>query len=920
MTIMRVLSQAYSVEEPSREDNAAIPRETLVSRISDALSAEKRLVVIKAPAGYGKTTLLRQFIDAEHLGARLRVWVGLSASDADPVQFVSKLITSYINAAGDINLAGISLPDRQSRSPDDSLADLIGLMRRQPAGAVFVIDEYQNAANAETDRLLKMFLQQTPHNAATVIAVRDEPACGVAKMRLDGEVADIGSVDLSFGVEDVHRLFDGLDLSRSDIEILFEKTRGWPAALCLARMWLRDSGRIGGGVAKFAGDLPEVAAYISEEVIAGLPEDVRRFLEKISILRDFNAEIADALLERRDSAQMLRRLETMNSFICFPDSERTRYSHHPLLVDYLRSRLYAKMSSKDVEALHRSAADYFFKRGHYLLALEHAVETCDEKSIIDILDQEEFGLLWLTADGEAFFRIMRRVEQIDPQMSVRLLPAYAFYRMKEGDHEEAAALLARTRRVLDEDNSAILKGKGRSFAEADYWLIKATHCIYKDESDGAADILQKLEQHLQASGIAHPLYIGVLNNAMGLLRYRFGDVGEALVRFETAVEKFEEANSQYGVIHNTLHAAQICMLKANMGAANEHIQRARLRCNRFLSGDYTLSAAINVARAEALYEAGASDEVRIIASSARMAIASGRDYWVELLESAFHVDARLQFAKQGFSAVSNLLGHGFEIAEMNGFGRLKSYLIAERIHLAAIAGERDLARSLRDECKWTLDAVDIRLTEFGWRENICRLFALARLEIALGNPRRALDALDRVDPPLAASGYDRLVLKSKALRALALFVEEQLQEASALMRALIEEGEARGLKSFFLEEGLLAQQLLDETARRFQRSKKADEFNSIVLGWLISSFAYVPSTQHIVRPELSAQQKRILELLAMGQDRQEIANNANTTIHNVQYHLKKMFDLFGVNSSARLVAETVRLKIVNDRTARVSQQ
>ena len=911
------MAHAYLAEEPSHQ-GGDVPRTSLVSEIETHLNTGKKLVLIKAPAGYGKTTLLRQFRDAAHVGGRRRIWISLSASEADPVHFVSKLITSYLAMAGDINVAGISLPDRVLRSPDAALRDLLALMRTQAVGAVFIIDEYQNAGNPEIDRLLKFFLQQAPLHAATILAVRDEPAFGAAKMRLDGEMADVGQASLCFGVEDVHQLFGDSGLSHPDVEMLYEKTRGWPAALCLAKMWLRDSGHFSGGVSKFAGDLPEVAAYLAEEVVAALPEDAQQFLQKMSLLRHFNAEIADTLLGRRDSAQMLRRLEGMNALIYFPDPDRSRYSHHPLLADYLRSRLYAGKTPAEVEGLHRAAAEHFYKRGEYLLALEHAIETDEEESIKSILEQEEFGLLWLTTDCEAFFRIMRRVEQIDPQMSVRLWPSYAFYLMKEGDYEGAAKLLEKTRKTLDDPDFTALTGKGRRYAEADYALIRATLYVY-DERQELEDILEKLERHLYEGGIAHPLYIGVLNNVFGILLLRTGKVGEALDAFENAVEKFDEANSPYGVIHNSLHIANVSMLKADMETANQYINSSRLRCNQFLSGDYTLSATINVARAEAMYEEGVNDEVRIIASTARTAIATGRDYWVELLESAFRVDARLQFSKNGYSAASNILGHAHEIAEMNRFPRLKDFLAAERIHLAAIAGEKELARRLAKDTGWDLHSLRINMRDFGWREDINLLFALVRLEIAFDRPDAALEALDRFDPVLNRVGLVRLTLKSKALRALALFVDGQLQEAAALMRELIEAGEERRLKSFFLEEGLLAQKLLDETARRFQRSKKADEFNNIVLKWLISSFSYVPSAQHIESPQLSAQQKRILELLAEGCDRQEIATSANTTIHNVQYHLKKMFDLFGVTSSARLVAETVRLKIVDDRTARVSQ-
>ena len=917
------MARAYPAVEPLRQREGAVSRAGLVSDIGKELDAGKKLVLVKAPAGYGKTALLRQFRDADLIDSRRRIWISLSASDSDPVQFVSRLIASYVDAAGDINVAAISLPDRLSRAPDAALSDLLTLMRAQKTGVIFVIDEYQNASNAEIDRLLKFFLQQAPENTATILAVRDEPACGAAKMRLDGDMADIGVGDLSFGVADIQQLFEGLDLSQPDIEILYDKTRGWPAALCLAKRWLLDSSSSAGDVSKFAGDLPEVAPYLAEEVFSTLPEDVRHFLQEISLLRYFDADVVDTLLQRRDSAQMLRRLENLNTFIYISDTERTRYSHHPLLADYLRGRLYAMKPPHEIEELHRMAADHFFRRGRYLFALEHAIETSDEEMIQKILDQEEFGLLWLTTDCEAFFRIMRRVEKMHPEISarlVRLLPTYAFYRMKEGDHKGAKALLRKARKLLDDPNLTALEGKSRRYAEADYMLIMATFYIFNDERESAEYIQEQMKRHSRDFGMSHPLYIGVVNNAVGVLLFRMGRIDDALEAFYNAIKQFNEADSQYGVVHNILHAAAIFMLKADMRTADNYIEEARKKCNKFFSGDYALSAVVNAARAEALYEAGEIDAVRIIASTARTAIASSRDYWVDLLENIFHIDARLQFSRNGLPAASNLLGNGLEIAELHDFRRLADFMIADRIHLAAIAGDKPLAQRLARENAWDLDTFRININDFGWRERANCFFALVRLEIALDNPDAALKALDRVDPILNRSGLERLALKAKALRALALFIDGQLQEAAALMRVLIEEGERKGLQSFFLEEGLLAQKLLDETARRFQRSKKADEFNNIVLKWLISSFSYVPSTQHIESPRLSEQQKRILKLLAKGLDRQEIASNANTTIHNVQYHLKKMFDLFGVTSSARLVAETVRLKIVDDRTARVSQQ
>lgn len=919
-------AQLAQINPPPQSDGAGVARAGLTLRIEKELEAGKRLVLVKAPAGYGKTTLLRQARDLGYISNRRRVWVPLSASDADPVHFISTLITSYIGAAGDINFSAISLPDRFSRSPDAALGDLITLMRGQSVSSVFFIDEYQNAGNAEVDRLLKLFLQQAPENVTTILAARDEPACGGAKMRLDGEMVEVTQTDLAFGIEDIYQLFDGVNISQPDIEILYEKTRGWPAALCLAKLWLYDSCLPSSGVAKFTGDLPELTSYFTEEVFSQLPSEVREFLQATSILRYFDAEIADVLLERRDSAQMLRRVLSLNAFVFPSDPLGNAYIHHPLSAEYLRSCLYTDKTEKEIEGLHQVASDHFERKEQYLFALEHAIEAGDDERTERILDKEEFGLLWLTVDYEAFFRIMRRIPETKPEISLRLRPTYAFYRMKEGNYNEAGRLLEQTRKELDEGKPTSLTEKGRRYTEADYVLIKAVYYIYTDKKEYAYadkkediyELIDNLKQKLQDNDLAHSLYIGVLNNALGMLLFRVGKVGDSLKAFQNSIPKFEEANSQYGVIHNSLHASKIALLKGDMENVNKLNENARLRCNRYLRSDYNLSAVINISRSEELYEKGLQNEIGALATSARVALTASRDHWVELLESAFHVEARLQFSKDGLSAASSLIGQGLEIAQIHNFERLEIYLNAEKIYLSAIADDMRLGGQLVKDFGWSLDDIHIAMDQVGWFERMTQGFALARLDIARNNPETALAALDRFEGPLAEAGLSRLVMKCQALRALAFFVDGQMQEAAALMRELIEEGERLGLRSFFLEEGLLAQQLLDETARRFQRSKKADIFNDTVLKWLIASFSYVPSVQHLEQPKLSSQQKRILELLARGLDRQEIANQSNTTIHNVQYHLKKMFDLFGVTSSARLVAETVRLKLVDDRTARVS--
>jgi len=272
------------------------------------------------------------------------------------------------------------------------------------------------------------------------------------------------------------------------------------------------------------------------------------------------------------------------------------------------------------------------------------------------------------------------------------------------------------------------------------------------------------------------------------------------------------------------------------------------------------------------------------------------------------MEARLKYAKHGLDVALSLLGQGVYLAREHKFSRLEYSLTSQKIHLAAVAGNFELAESIAKKEGQTSDGVPG--TQPGWREIAERKLALVRLMISRGDGDDALTALDEFDEDVQPKDLQWFRLKARTLRALALFVTGQSQEASVLLRELLETGESLKLRSFVLEEGLEAQRLIDEAARRFSKSKRAEEFNQTVLVWLVDSSKYLPPDQRLAPPTLTSQQELILSYLAQGLDRKAIAERAETSTHNVQYHLKKMFGLFDVTSSARLVAEARRLGLV----------
>ncbi len=879
--------------------------------------SDKKFILVRAPAGYGKTTALQQFRDVLEGENISRIWAALTAGDSDPRRFILGLVDACGDA--DIELGDFSArckAENDAASPETLIGEFTERLGSHPRDLVFFIDEYQNAAGAKNDQLLNIFLQQAPKNMRLILAARKEPACGVAKMRLNGELAEFTQSDLAFAAAETHQLFEADGLTPADAENLNAKTEGWPAALGLAKLMIKGGRRSPDFVSSFSGDLPEIANYFAQEIFVALPEDAQNFLGDTSLFSWFDADLADDVFSRGDSEQMLRRVEKLDAFIIPDEPPRGRYRHHRLFADYLRSHLYAIRSAKEIRALHGRASDYFNRSGDLQLALEHAIDAGDQDRIVAILDKPEFGLFWLAVDFISFIRVMRYIDRNFPEKTFRLLPAYAFYLIKAGRFEEANNTL----KLADGKAGAQKKPRGgdtANYARLDRFLVNAIYQVYTDEHQSEA-LTRKLEDARWQGDIANAMYLGILNNALGMLYFREGRIEDADLGFELSIGHFSEAQSHFGIVNNCAHRGMISILKGDMRAAWGFYTETRRLHRQHLSDDATLSAIIDVNGAELLYQAGRLDEARKIFGGARAKIVSSGDYWVELLSAAFRIEARLEYASKGLDAAFELLGQGIALAQKHKFERLERSLVAQKIHLATAANDLKSAESI---AKWTHYKLNVLeygpLPRFCWRDDAEQAFALIRLDIARGRAPLALSALDRFDKNFQPANLKWIEFKSGTLRALALFANGQTQEAAVLLRELIETGEERGMQSFYLEEGLLAQDLLDEAARRFSKTKRAEAFNETMLQWLIASSSYLPPDKRLTSPDLTPQQLKILKLLAEGCDRNEIADRAETTTHNVQYHLKRMFELFGVTSSMRLVAEATRLKLVEREAAPV---
>jgi LuxR family maltose regulon positive regulatory protein len=357
-----------------------IDRSSLVRRLVDGRDA--RLVVVSAPPGYGKTTLIAEWA-ASPAEVRSFAWVGLEEADNDPISLWSAIV-----AALDRTITGLE-GDRLLRPLRDQNSDVEGLLlphllnelaaRHEPL--IIVLEDYHLLREPACHQQIEAFVDHLPPVVQIVLNTRTSPALPLARYRASGDVIELQMGDLSFTHDEAARLVRGvagIRLSESDLEDLVKPTEGWPAAIYLAALSLRESADPAEFVRGFAGTNRLVVDYLSQEVLRPLPDEVRRFLLRTSVLDQFTGHLCDAIVGINGSvgtskpADLLDYLERSNFLLIPLDDNRCWYRYHHLFKDVLNAEL-ARAEPDLIPMLHRRAARWFDDHAMVGEAIGHAL-------------------------------------------------------------------------------------------------------------------------------------------------------------------------------------------------------------------------------------------------------------------------------------------------------------------------------------------------------------------------------------------------------------------------------------------------------------------------------------------------------------------------------------------------------------------
>jgi len=361
---------ATKLHAPARRASS-IPR----TRLVDRLRPRVRLVLVAAPAGFGKTSVLTEWMASLDAGTRV-AWLSLDERDDDATQFWRYLLAAIDAAVPGVVAAASALLTSGSAPSEAVLATLVNDLHVDGREIVVVLDDLHVIENPAVHAGLAFLVDHLPENARLVIASRADPPLPLPRLRVRGDLLELRGADLRFTTSEVASYFRdamGLPLEADDVAALGERTEGWIAALQLAALSLQGRSDASAFIAGFAGDDRFVVDYLVEEVLHRQPDDVRDFLLQTSILGRLSGDLCDAVTGVPGSTARLEALERANLFLVPLDDQREWYRYHHLFGEMLRARLLDEQPDA-VAGLHARASEWFEHHGETADAILHALD------------------------------------------------------------------------------------------------------------------------------------------------------------------------------------------------------------------------------------------------------------------------------------------------------------------------------------------------------------------------------------------------------------------------------------------------------------------------------------------------------------------------------------------------------------------
>jgi LuxR family maltose regulon positive regulatory protein len=858
-----------------------VQRPHLIERLSGGLEQHggfaRKLTLVSAPAGYGKTTLVTEWLSS---GEHPFTWLSLDGNDADPAQFLTYLVAALrgidpaIGHAAQAMLRAPQLPPLQAL-----LTSLVNDIATTPQPFVLVLDDYHLVHATPIHQHLTFLLEHGPPRMHLVIVTREDPLLPLSRWRARGQMMEIRQADLRFTegeAADLLQRMMRLELSSADVAALHQRTEGWVAGLQLAAISLRGRDDVQQLVQSFAGSHHYILDYLIEEVFQRQPADVQDFLLMTSVLDRFTAPLCNALTGRDDSHDVLLALEHGNLFTVPLDESRQWYRYHHLFADLLRQRLRRVRAPDLVARLHMEASLWYESGGLTGDAVHHALAAPDWERAATLIRNVGETMLksgrvspllaWLQALPDEEIRAR-------PQLCLtygwalaltgRMDAAESCLEHAEQAAQDAPALLGEIIAV----QAYIARGRGD-----DHRTIELSQRALSllPQADAASRSVVAL-----SLGVAHWTsgHLAAAEQALAEADHAAQQSGNAYARL-TALGFLGTIQAARGKLHR---AAELLGQAVRSGGGSPAVAYAHVIYGALLLEWNDLEAAADhVQRGIALGQHGGNVEIQI---------------------SAYRTLAQLKQAQGDASAALNALQQAHQLASERGVPPLMRARNAAR-HVQLALAQDDLAAATH----WAEQATD--------GADACPFYPLlglvpARLLLAQNRKAAAAEQLAVQYEAAVHAGWQFGVLEVRALQALA--APTPAAALTFLADALRLAQPERHIRAFVDKGEPMAALLHEAASKGIARDYVAQ---------LLAAFGAArqergcpePPVQPLIEP-LSERELQVLRLVAAGLSNPEVADTLYISVNTVKTHLQRIYGKLGTSSRTAAATKAQELDL-----------
>jgi len=859
-----------------------------------------KLTLISAQAGFGKTTLLSEWIRQCELPA---CWLSLEEGDNDPRRFLKYMVAALQTVketGGEKAEPGIQPGKGGDVAPagnESVLTQVINEITFMGKPFVFVLDDYHMITEREIQEMMLFLLEHMPAHMHLVISSRADPPWPISRLKAYGEIVEIRSEEMRFSADEAREFLNtrmGLGLSYEDVIALERRTEGWIVGLQLAALSMQGHPHREMFIQAFTGSHRYVVDYLVEEVLSQQPPEMREFLLKTSILSRMTAELCDAVVGRENSQAVLEVLERRNLFVVGLDDERRWYRYHHLFADLLRFRLQQE-NVKVIQDMHKRASTWYAENGLLADAVHHALAANDLDQILQLsedltvyrLDEVELKDLlgWLD-----------RMPKTELELYPQLLVTQAWANFNLGKYELAEKILDRVDWMTNGEEQKSERAKliqGHAAAIRCYLAeLREDPRLAMQQAEEALMLLPEEEVQLRAFVAIRKanclVWFGYLEKAISVYR----EAGEACQRVGegqlaiNALSEMAATQMLYGRLRQAVeNIMKTCQYAENlavrdgrklptMGILYRHMATIQRERNELAEAEHYAEEAIRVC------EQWGEKESTLVAKMtfARVLFAQGK----------------IEHVEENFEDIQRIAG---EISPVY-VDQFRSWIVLYRL----LMGKLEQAKEWIGETGLSFSGC----VEYEQHQNY---YIYARYLLATGKYLQALEMVVAILSGVRSTEAGMYVIRYRTLQAILMNHLGRVDEAMSVMADALGAAREEGYVRSILDEGEQVNELLRMAISRGIEVVYAGE----LLGQLESetrlSSQPLPGATYLVEP-LSEREMEVLRLLLTDLKVPEIAKELVIGASTVRSHIKSIYAKLNAHSRYEAVEKAKELRLV----------